>query len=156
MNHPDWRSGTVYAFPAKNNKSSATDLCKPITLPDISSEQTHPWSISSHIRLSLYLLLSTRFSNETKHRNRPESVAPGKLYLSERPELPPFSPSGNIPKTCFLFLKHPFGASHLILKLPFGAIKKAYGQMIWNCRHKKWYRPGFLPSSTIFHFLGPS
>jgi hypothetical protein len=40
MNRPDWLSGTVHAFPAKNNKSNATDLCKPITLPDFSSKQT--------------------------------------------------------------------------------------------------------------------
>ena len=40
------------------------------------------------------------------------------------------SPSGPVSKTCFLLLRHLFSASHLILKLLFGAIKKAYGKII--------------------------
>ena len=108
------------------------------------------WSISDfHCTCSSQLDFQMKPNTETVPKVlRPESYT----IQSVSP-----SPLWTCPKN--LFLKHPFGASHLILKLTFRAIKKAYGQMIWNfwnCRHKKWYCPGFLPSSTIFHFLGPS
>ncbi len=51
----------------------------------------------------------------------PVRVQPKRKILSTVRLSPPLDP---------FFLKHPFGASHLILKLTFRAIKKAYGKII--------------------------